>query len=199
MDSETQAAISRLEQEINLLKMVNKGIDHITQGWDGECLTLRDLTVLGNALFNTLVAATMAATSSVTAPNIISTSDATVLGNLVVSGNILLTGTVNPAAYVATTLTAPWANYGLTYRNLGSFLILPNLVLTTGSIKSGGLGTGVLIGNVPVGYRPFKDVAFPVANAGNDAYVLVGTDGNITTGAFTTNALVTLTCLYTTF
>jgi hypothetical protein len=54
------------------------------------------------------------------------------------------------------------------------------MVTLSGTIENGTTGGGIVIGNIPFGFRPVSGLVFPVAIQGGVANVFIGTDGNIT-------------------
>lgn len=78
--------------------------------------------------------------------------------------------------WIALPLVLGWSNYAQGYADASYCKDPYGDVRLRGCIKGGGNG---VIGNLPVGYRPTTHIGFRVLNAGNNAFIIVLSSGDL--------------------
>jgi hypothetical protein len=102
------------------------------------------------------------------------------VGTIVNSTQLDLKANKEQEAWIAPTLLNGWVNFGGNTQNISYFKDEFGFVHIRGSIKSGTTTNFTKIFDLPVGYRPLKEVAIPIALDG-PAYgsVVIDTNGGV--------------------
>ncbi|WP_165372217.1 Kelch repeat-containing protein [Emticicia agri] len=89
-----------------------------------------------------------------------------IAGNLTLTGDVSVSGKLNPENFIAPTLLNSWVNYSTpTYEAAGYAKDKESRVKLKGTIKNGTAASGTTLFNLPVGYRPTEILMFAVTNS----------------------------------